>query len=303
LGACAGVDRAKDEHGVLVAGEQGEVPAEPVFVHDEEELGALCELLVCLGVERVAVQRRDRLLVERLLDAGLCALALPPNQVKAARPRLRAQGESDRFDAFVLCERARTDAHRFPALAADSEATKALRALTRVRDELVATRVRRADQPCVELERFWPGAAAIFTAINSQIARCFLERYRSPHVATLLAEIGDSRLRYPNAEALGGDGGMSAVAVESGKRKHACFWGCDKSLRSAPATVADTSCHHNPRASNLCAGARARGHDQQRAIRRLERAWTRVARRICHDRQSYDPTRHRGLQRRLALKG
>jgi hypothetical protein len=37
-----------------------------------------------------------------------------PNQVAAARARFRAAGgKSDRFDAFVLCELARTDSHRF----------------------------------------------------------------------------------------------------------------------------------------------------------------------------------------------
>jgi transposase len=133
MGACAGVDWAKDEHAVLVADEGGESLAEGVFAHDEEGIRALCELLVGLEVERVAVERPDGLLVERPLDAGLCVLALHPNQVKAARPRFRSQGKSDRFDAFVLCELARTDAHRFRALAPDSDATKALRALTRAR--------------------------------------------------------------------------------------------------------------------------------------------------------------------------
>jgi hypothetical protein len=53
----------------------------------------------------------DALLVERLLDAGLCLLALHSNQVKAARASFRAQGgKSDLFDVLVLCELARTDA-------------------------------------------------------------------------------------------------------------------------------------------------------------------------------------------------
>jgi len=112
------VDWAKEEHVVVVADGQGEVLAERSFVHDEEGLAALCRLLVGLEVERVAIERPDGLLVERLLDAGLCVLALHPNQVKAARPRFRSQGKSDRFDAWVLCELARTDAHRFRAAGA-----------------------------------------------------------------------------------------------------------------------------------------------------------------------------------------
>ena len=52
--------------------------------------------------------------------------------------------------------------------------------------------------------------------------------------AELLAEIGDCRARYPSRDALAGDAGQAAVAIESGKRKAACFrWGCNKRLRSA----------------------------------------------------------------------
>ena len=63
-----------------------------------------------MGVELVAIERPDGLLVERLLDAGLTVFAMHPNQVAAARDRFRAAGgKSDRFDAFVFCELARTD--------------------------------------------------------------------------------------------------------------------------------------------------------------------------------------------------
>ena len=72
-----------------------------------------------LKVALVAIERPDGLLVERLLDAGLRVLALHPNQVAATRARFRVSGEkSDRFDAFVLCELARTDHHRFRVLEA-----------------------------------------------------------------------------------------------------------------------------------------------------------------------------------------
>ena len=138
--------------------------------------------------------------------------------------------------------------------------------------------------------------------------RCFARCFATPRsvvcAASLLAEIGDSRLRYPTAEALAADGGMSAVAVESGKRKHAAFrWACDHRLRNALATLANTSRHHNAWAHDLYADARARGHDHQRAIRTVGRAWSRVIWRIWQDAQPYDPTRHRALQRKLSLQG
>jgi len=59
--------------------------------------------------------------------------------------------------------------------------------------------------------------------------------------ATLLAEIGDCRTRYPTAEHLPVDAGMSPVAVESGRRNVACFRGCDPRLRDATTTLADAT--------------------------------------------------------------
>src|SRR4051812_41153438 len=112
-GVCAGVDWAKDRHEVVVADGEGARLWAATVTHDEAGLTRLCRELVALRVARVAVERPDGVLVERLLDAGLSVLALHPNQVAAARPRFRpAGGKSDRFDAFVLCELARTDAHR-----------------------------------------------------------------------------------------------------------------------------------------------------------------------------------------------
>ena len=131
------------------------------FAHDEPGITSLCDALVCFDVEIVAIERGDGVLVERLLEAGVRGLALHPNQVKAARDRFRATGgKSDRFDCFVLCELARTDAYRFRLLEPDSNQTKALRALTRSREDLVAARVALANQLRAELERFWPGRSA-----------------------------------------------------------------------------------------------------------------------------------------------
>ena len=188
-GVCAGVDWAKDTHDVVVEDAAGERLWEATVTHDEQGLSVLCTMLVRLGVARVAVERPDGLLVERLLDAGLTVIAMHPNQVAAARPRFRpAGGKSDRFDAFVLCELARTDHHRFRALVPDSDQTKALRALTRGRELLVEQRVALCNQLRAELERFWPGAVEILADLDSPISLAFLERYPSPIDARGLGE-------------------------------------------------------------------------------------------------------------------
>src|SRR6516165_8174701 len=88
-GIYAGVDWASEKHDVLVADAAGEKLLAATFRHDEPGLRSLCRELVRLGVELVAVERPDGLLVERLLDAGLRVLALHPNQVAATRDRFR----------------------------------------------------------------------------------------------------------------------------------------------------------------------------------------------------------------------
>ena len=397
----AGVDWASEKHDVLIADETGEEILAATFVHDEAGVRGLCRALVRHGVRLVAIERPDGLLVERLLDAGLRILPLHPNQVAATRDRFRASGgKSDRFDAFVLCELARTDRHRFRVLEPDSDQTKALRALTRAREDLVGTRTALVNQLRAELARFWPGPLGLFTSLHSPISLAFLERYPSPadarglgparlqaflarehytgrqkpgqllgklrrapvarvgelelgtrrelvrtmvttiktlnaqirqlerQIATavrehpdgaiflslfrkpdsvitaaeLLAEIGDCRGRYPTRDTLAADAGQAAVAIESGKRRAACFrWACNKRLRQAFVTLADTSRHHNPWAQDLYAAAIGRGHDHPRAIRTLGRGWCRILWRCWQDRVPYDPARHRALQRHITV--
>ena len=184
MAAICGIDWASQWHDVRITDELGEVLAERRFAHDENGLIALIGLLVDQRVARVAIERPDGLLVGRLLAAGICVLAIHPNQVAAARDRFRAAaGKSDRFDAMVLCELARTDHHRFPILAPCSDETLALRALVRTREDLVAVRVHLANQLRAQLDAFWPGAKQIFAAVDSPIALAFLARYPGPEEA------------------------------------------------------------------------------------------------------------------------
>lgn len=389
---CAGLDWAKDTHQVCVLEGDGDPLVQRGFTHDERDLGRMCELLVELGVKRIAIERPDGVLVERLLEVGLIVLPIHPNQLKAARPRFRAAGgKSDAFDAFCLAELARTDHRRFRMLAPDSDETKALRALTRAREDLVETKVSLTNRLQAELDAFWPGAAGVFVKIDSPIALAFLERYPSPTdarrlgekrlqgfltrqgycggksasellaklqsapkgraqeteevarraavlsllavlrpvveqvrllesriadavrahpdgeiflslfrhpdstltAATLLCEIGDRRERYPSAEALSADAGMSPVAKESGRRKVATFRrSCDKRLRDAMTTLADSSRLHDPWAKDIYLRARERGCDHPHAIRVLGRAWLRVIWRMWQDGVPYDRSKH-----------
>jgi transposase len=179
--AICGLDWASEWHDVCIADLDGRLLAERRFAHDEAGLGALIALLIAHRVARVAIERPEGLLVGRLLAAGISVLAIHPNQVAAARERFRAAaGKSDRFDAFVLCELARTDDHRFAALAPSSDETVALRVLVRTREDLVAVRVHLANQLRAELDASWPGARRIFADVDTPIALAFLARYPAP---------------------------------------------------------------------------------------------------------------------------
>ena len=85
----------------------------------------------------------------------------------------------------------RTDGHRFDALTPLSDEIRALRALTRARDDLVAERVALTNQLRSLLESFWPGAAVIFADLASPIALTFVARYPTPSSA---ARLGEKRL-------------------------------------------------------------------------------------------------------------
>jgi transposase len=181
MSAICGLDWASEWHDARISDQHGELLVEQRFVHDEAGLTALIELLLAHRVVRVAIERPDGLLVGRLLAAGICVLAIHPNQVAAARDRFRAAaGKSDQFDAFVLCELARTDHHRFAALAPSSDETMALRVLVRAREDLVGIRVHLANQLRAELDASWPGAKQIFADVDSPIGLAFLARYPAP---------------------------------------------------------------------------------------------------------------------------
>jgi hypothetical protein len=120
--------------------------------------------------------------------------------------------------------------------------------------------------------------------------------------ATLLAEIGDSRARYPHRDALAAQAGHAPVAVESGKRKTAKFrWACNHRLRNALQTLAHTIGRWNPWAHDLYARARARGHNHRRALRTLGRSLSRIIWKCWQSHTRYDPKRHHAYQQHVTV--
>lgn len=183
----AGIDLASEEHRLVVVDGDGHELEQRRISHSEDGIAALVRRLLELKVVRVALEQPNGIVVDRLLEAGIAVVPVHPNQLAAARDRYRSGGgKSDGFDGYVLAELARTDMHRLTLLQPDSDETRALRALTRARDDLVGERVALANQLRAQLEAFWPGAARIFADADSPIALSFLERYPSPQDARSL---------------------------------------------------------------------------------------------------------------------
>jgi transposase len=196
MGFRAGIDWGGSHHAVCVVDEaSGAVVARFAVEHTSAGLDELARRLARFGPAAalpVAVERPSGLLVEALLAAGHPVVPIHPNAVKATRPRYRAAGgKSDPGDAYVLADLLRTDGHRFRALQPCSDQLKALRALVRGRDDLVAERVALSNRLTALLEGFWHGAASLFADIDSPIALAFLRRYPTPASA---ARLGEARM-------------------------------------------------------------------------------------------------------------
>lgn len=188
----AGLDWASQTHAVCVIDAHGAVCEHFDIAHDGAGLAELCRRLAGHGKPPVAIERPSGLIVDTLIEAGFTVIPVHPNVVKATRPRYRSHGaKSDASDAYLLADLLRTDGHRFKPLAPQGDEIRALRALVRGRDDLVATRVQLANQLRSLLESFWPGAAAIFADVDSPIALAFVERYPTPESAS---HLGPKRL-------------------------------------------------------------------------------------------------------------
>ncbi len=188
----AGLDWASQTHAVCVIDAQGSVRERLEVAHSAAGLTELLRRLKAWHCPPVAIERPSGLLVDTLVEAGITVVPIHPNAVKATRPRYRSHGaKSDASDAYLLADLLRTDGHRFKPLSPQGDEIRALRALVRGRDDLVAARVQLANQLRSLLQAFWPGAAAVFADVDSPIALAFIERYPTPESA---ARLGPKRM-------------------------------------------------------------------------------------------------------------
>lgn len=120
-----------------------------------------------------------------------------------------------------------------------------------------------------------------------------LPRAGSIRAATLLAEVGDCRARYPDPESLAAAAGVAPSTRQSGKFSHVTFRrGCNTNLRAALIDWAQDTPRANDWAADTYQRARDRGCRHPHAARILAQAWTRVLWRCWTDHTTYDPAQH-----------
>ena len=143
--------------------------------------------------------------VETLLDANLEVFVISPRQLKNLRGRYGSAGiKDDALDAFVLADVLRTDRRRLQPLQRDTDRTRAMRALTRARKDLIGARVALGNQLLANLQIGLPGAIRLFHRLDSPISLAFLRRFPTADKASWLSpkrlDAWLARQGYPGGE-------------------------------------------------------------------------------------------------------
>ncbi len=125
-----------------------------------------------------------------------------------------------------------------------------------------------------------------------------LPRCATVRAATLLAEIGDCRARFPDAESLSCLAGVAPSTRASGRHRAVTFrFSSDKKLRDALCDFAGDSWRGNAWAEARYRQLRTDGKTHPHAERILARSWAHIIWRCWQDHTPYDPARHGAHQR------
>ncbi len=183
------IDWAAEAHHLAIVDHTGTLVSGSSIDHSAAGLARMVDRFRTAGVRRVAIERPDGPVVEALLDADLDVVVVHPRQLKNLRGRYGSAGnKDDALDAFVLADVLRTDTRRLVPLQRDTDPTRALRALTRARKDLVEARVALTNQLLANLQLVLPGAVKLFNRLDSAIAIAFLRRFTTQTRVDWLSE-------------------------------------------------------------------------------------------------------------------
>lgn len=185
----AGLDWSWQRHAICVVDDRGQRLDDFEVGHSAAGFVRLVALLRRHGVSRVAIERGDGPVVDRLMADGFEVVVIPPRQVRALRLRYgQAGNKDDRLDAFVLADTLRTDGHRLDPVRPDRPDTIGLRALVRARKDVVGHRIAVHNQLLAVLQQSFPGAVGLFSQLDIPISLTFLARFPSARRAAWLSE-------------------------------------------------------------------------------------------------------------------
>ena len=163
----AGVDWAEAHHDVCVMNSDGQVLAQSRIAHSVAGIGELHALIGAHAGDgdrvAVAIEIDRGLLVTALRAAGYQVYAVNPLASARYRELHAVSGaKSDRGDARMLADLARTDRHNQRLLAGDSDLADAVRVLARAHQSAVWSRQRQVNALRSALREYYPAALEAF---------------------------------------------------------------------------------------------------------------------------------------------
>ena len=161
--------------------------------HDVPGITRLEESVEALGCMPddcvVAVETNQGLLVNYLMGMGYHIYPIPPAAVKPYRDRRRRTGaKSDPDDAQILSDILCLDHALYSPLANDSPLAREIRAVYRGREQLIRRRTQVLNQLNNNLKTYFPVAIGLFSGLQTQIARAFLETFPTQQEAQAASE-------------------------------------------------------------------------------------------------------------------
>ena len=215
---CTGIDWSDQTHDVCILSEAGEELDSFCVPHSEDGFESAHKRIAKHAGPtdvRVAIETRDSLFVDFLSELGYTLYFINPKQTDRFRDRHRMDhSKSDGFDAYVLADAVRTDAHLFNALSALDEQSLRVRVLTRTRKGLVDRKVAVQNEITTYLKRYFPVGLKLFGGTDNLEAISFLLQYPTYEQARTVSQ---TRI----ASILGKEAGVSkAVAQRHAEKAH-----------------------------------------------------------------------------------
>jgi transposase len=181
----AGIDWGGSFHQLCLIDSSGTVLLQQRFLHTVEGVAGLCGAIATAGSNvRVAIERSEGLLVERLLELEAPVYCISPKISARSRERYQmASKKSDSFDAFVLADSLRYEHTHWRPILPNSQLMMQLRAVIRDRERLIWRQRDLENQLRAVMEAYHPAVLHLFSSLDRDISLQFIRRYPMPEQA------------------------------------------------------------------------------------------------------------------------